>query len=243
MRPAALLCVLVAAAACLAPEAARAVRTGVDRRSLGAAAIAGALALGFALLGDAYADARVDAGRLEADMGGEGMRVDLDDALLLGDPERGAENSYLIYFDFRCPKCLGCFQTAQVLLRDHPDRAHFFFKHWPLDRECNPELFATRHENSCRAARAAMILHREGRSSEALHELFELDGRFTNKRLRELGEKYGVGGKEWTERIESRDVRDAVKRHVKEGNALDFAGVPNIYRNGRRERELRLPRR
>jgi uncharacterized membrane protein len=233
----------VAAAVCVVPGAWRAAKAGIPARTLAAAALAGCLVLLFAVLGEAYTRARVELGQVREDVGGAGMRVDVCDALMLGDPDRGAENSYLVYFDFGCPKCRGCYGTAKAILKDHPDRAHFFFKHWPLDRQCNGTLHRTVHENACEAAKAGTVLAHLGHSAQALEALFNLDGRFTRKRLREVAERLGVGGAEWDKLVAAPDLADAIRRDVDEGNRLDFSGVPRIFRNGRPEREMRLPRR
>ncbi|MHC4848299.1 MAG: vitamin K epoxide reductase family protein [Planctomycetota bacterium] len=228
---------------CLAPAGWRVAGGGVPRRTMGAAALAGGLALLFTLLGDGYAQGRTELGQLKADTGGAGMRIDVANAMLLGDPVRGAENSYVIYFDFGCPKCLGCYGTAKKVLKDHPDRVHFFFKHWPLDRRCNPTLHRTAHEGACMAAAAGTAFAGLGKSAQALEALFNMDTLFTKKRLEALGPKLGVDLEEFKKLLHGKNAKDAVARHVAEGNTLDFAAVPVIFRNGRREREVRLPRR
>jgi uncharacterized membrane protein len=204
----------VVAMICVVPAGWRAAGGGIPRPAMGATALAGCLALLFALLGEAYAGARTEYGQLRSETGGAGMRIDVDDAMLLGDPDLGAENSFVIYFDFGCPKCLKCYHTAKQVLKAHPDRAHFYFKHWPLDRRCNPTLHRTAHEGAC-----------------------------MERRLEAIGPKIGIEQETWKEAMNSKEAKEAVARHVDEGNTLDFAAVPQIFRNGRREREVRLPRR
>ena len=233
----------IVGAVVLVPIAWRARGAEWTRPALGAVGFAGSLALLFAVLLESYANGRTLLGQTKETGGGAAMRVEVSDAMLLGDPKRGAENSYVIYFDFGCPKCARCYSIAKKMLRNEPDRVHFFFKHWPLDRRCNAMLHRTVHEGACKAATAGTAAAQAGHSAQALEALFNMDKLFTRKRLRALGSRLGIDTAAWAEMLGSPEAADAVRRDVAEGNTLDFSGVPAVFRNGRREREMRLPRR
>jgi len=214
----------------------------VRAHAFGTAALTGAIALFLAVLGEAYASARTELGVLMADTGDASMRVEVADALIIGDPDNGAENSFLVYFDFGCPKCRQCYQQAIALQRRHPDRVHFIFKHWPLDRDCNKTLHRTVHPGSCAAARVGQASVRVGRSAEAMRELFKVN-HFIPSKLRAMGPAMGIDEKEWDALLASPEVAEDVASDIDEGNRLDLSGVPAVFRNGRRVQDMRLMRR
>jgi len=232
----------VIAAILVVPIAWGARGAGIQGRAFTAAACAGLIALFLAGLGESYASARTKLGLLVADRGEASMRVDVADALVIGDPETATENSFVLYFDFGCPECRKSYPRALEIQRRNPDRVHFIFKHWPLDRECNKKMHRTTHPGSCAAAKAGQASLRVGRSREVMRELFQMN-EFLPSKLRALGPKFGVDAAEWNALLKSPEVARELATDVAEGNQLDFSGVPAIFRNGRRVRDMRLLRR
>jgi uncharacterized membrane protein len=229
----------IVAGVLVVPVAWRARGAGLQARPFGAAALAGSMTLLLAVLGEAYADAHTRLGQLREDTGDANMRVEVSDAMLIGDPEKAPSNSFLVYFDFGCPRCRECYRMATKLHRESPDRVHFIFKHWPLDRDCNKTLHRTVHHGSCGAARAGQASVRVGRESEAMARLFKADS-FVPSDLRAMGPSWGIAADEWEALLASPEIADDVRRDVEEGNRLDLAGVPAVFRNGRRVLEMRL---
>ena len=232
----------VVAAILVVPIAWGARGAGIQGRAFAAATCAGVIALFLAGLGESYATARTNLGLLMADRGDASMRVDVADALVIGDPETATENSFLLYFDFGCPKCRQCYREAVVMQKRDPDRVHFIFKHWPLDRDCNKTMHRTTHPGSCGAAQAGQAALRIGKSRDAMRQLFQMN-EFLPSKLRAMGTKWGVDSAEWQALLKSPEVMEDLATDVAEGNALEFAGVPAIFRNGRRVQDLRLLRR
>jgi len=220
-------------------EARSANGTGAWAQPLRAAGVTGAILLLLAVQGEVFASGHERLGMLVEETGGASRRVDIADALLIGDPERGAQNSFLVYFDFGCPRCRACYKQATTLQKKHPDRVHFFFKHWPLDRKCNKTLHSTEHPGSCAAARAAQAAQVENRTAEAMNKLFFAPD-FSPPGLRDLGPKLGIDAQIWQALLKSPAIEQTVERDVAEGNSLDFNGVPKRFRNGRLVADLRL---
>ena len=232
----------VVAGVLVVPDAMRAKGGGDWALVLRAASISGALLLLLAVMGEAYATGHERLGLLAEETGGAAMRVGVVDALVIGDPVKASQNSFLVYFDFGCPRCLACYHSAVALQKKHPDRVHFFFKHWPLDKTCNPTLYSTKHPGSCSAARASQAAELEGRTAEVMRMLFGKQD-FSPPELRDLGPRLGIDPKLWKSLRESADVKEQVLADVAEGNKLDFGAVPQRFRNGRRVPDLRLRRR
>lgn len=234
----------IAAFVFVAPVAWSARTAGLPHVTVGATALASGVLLLFLLLGDNYANEKTRLGKVrDFAQGGEMMRVEVSDAIVLGDPVRGAENSFVVYFDFGCPNCLKCYRMASAIVKREPDRAHFFFKSWPLDRECNKKLTQTSHPNSCRAAAAGATAAALGKSNEGIAALFDMNKLFTTGRLRALGSSLGIDQKTWEAEFGSDAMKRIVQRDVEEGNLLELSGVPAVFLNGRRIQDMRLPRR
>ena len=200
-----------------------------------ALAFGGFLAAGILLLalaGESYAAQRTGLLRLFAQPGGQAMRLDISDTMTLGDPSTPI--SVVIFFDFGCPHCNACYDKAAYLAEKYPDKVHFRFKHFPLDRSCNPELDGTAHPAACLAAAAGQAAAGLGKSEEALEYLFE-NRRFgfTPDILDGLGKKLGVPAERWIGLRTAAAMKKLVARDIDDGNLLDLAYVPAVFVKGR----------
>lgn len=221
---------IVGTALALLPAAWRA-RT---RWRLEAAVLGGLLGLvvfALAATGDAYATSRAELLRLHTRPTGNLQRIDISDALRLG--KRDARLEVVVYFDFGCPRCAECYRTARRLVRDYPDDVVFYFKHYPLDRDCNLTLARTVHPAACRAAVAGQAAQARGLDAQALAYFFERDT-FTWPVIERFAEDHGFDRKEFRTLLESHEIGHLVARDIDEGNVLRLDGVPAAWVNGRR---------
>jgi len=223
---------IVVLAALVVPPAWRSLGRGLEPRPACFGGIAGVLVLLLAVSGDAYASQRAGLLRLFHQPAGDALRLDVSDALVIGDPETPLP--VLVFFDFGCPICKKCFAAAVKLQAEYPDEVHFVFKHFPLEKECNEALDRTANHNACRAAFAGQAASELGGTLPAMHYLFSKQGDgFTRRVIAELGEKLGETEKQWTSRLASESVKSLVERDIAEGNGLELYGVPTVYINGR----------
>ena len=159
------------------------------------------------------------------------QRIDISDALQIGNRE--AKLEVVIYFDFGCPVCRDCYLKARQLVRDHPGKVVFYFKQYPLDRDCNRTLARTVHPAGCRAAVAAQAAQSRGLEADALAYFFERDA-FTWPVVERFAADHGFDRKEFRQLLESIEIGHLVARDIAEGNALKLDGVPAAWVNGRR---------
>jgi uncharacterized membrane protein/predicted DsbA family dithiol-disulfide isomerase len=193
--------------------------------------IAGIL-LALALSGEAYASERIRLGRMFSTPDGKGLRVDISDTLVLGDP--ATRVSVVLYLDFGCPACRECSRKAVELVKKYPDCVHFRLKHYPLDRDCNQQLTEVLHPAACRAAVAGQAAQGLGLDAKAVPLIFghQEDG-FGPLVLKKVGEELGVPAAKWAEALASPQAKALVERDIAEGNALGLRQVPVAYVNGR----------
>jgi uncharacterized membrane protein/protein-disulfide isomerase len=221
---------ILGAAIAVLPPAWRA-RAGWRREPALLGVLLALVVLGVATTGDAYASSRAELLRMHARPTGNLQRIDISDALQIGNRE--AKLSVVIYFDFGCPVCRDCYHKALQLVRDHPGEVVFYFKQYPLDRDCNRTLARTVHPAGCRAAVAAQAAQSKGLEADALAYFFERAA-FTWPVVERFAADHGIDRKEFRQLLDSVEIGHLVARDIAEGNALKLDGVPAAWVNGRR---------
>jgi len=221
---------ILGTAIALLPPAWRA-RFGWRREPALLGALLALVILGVAATGDSYASSRAALLRLHTRPTGDLQRIDISDALRIGTPGEGL--SVVIFFDYGCPVCRDCYHKARQLVRDHPDEVVFYFKQYPLDRDCNQALVQTVHPAACRAALASQAAQSRGLDAAALAYFFERDA-FTWPVVERFAKDNGFDPKEFRSLLDTVQVGHLVARDVEEGNALKLDGVPAAWVNGRR---------
>jgi uncharacterized membrane protein/predicted DsbA family dithiol-disulfide isomerase len=221
---------ILGTAIALLPPAWRA-RTGWRLEPALVGALLALVVLGVTVTGDAYASSRAALLRMHSRPEGNLQRLDVSDTLRVG--EHGAPLSVVIYYDYGCPVCRDCYYKARRLVRDYPGRVVFYFKHYPLDRDCNKSLARTVHPAACRAAVASQAAQTRGRDNDALAYFFERDA-YTWPVIERFAEDIGFDRKEFRPLLESIEIGHLVARDIEEGNLLRLDGVPAAWVNGRR---------
>jgi 2-hydroxychromene-2-carboxylate isomerase len=111
------------------------------------------------------------------------------------------------------------------------------FKHFPMDKACNPELKKTLHPAACAAAVATEIVLKE-QGNEAfwrMHDLlFEDRERITAEYLFEVSEQVGVEEETVKSLLNTTSIWDRIKADVAQGRELGLTGTPALFLDGRR---------
>ncbi len=228
----------LALAVLVVPAAWRA-RSLLPRRPLLLGGSMAAFLLALALSGEAYASERTRLRRIFSLSSGKGMRLDIADSLLLGDPT--TRISAVLFFDFGCPFCRECCRKAFELVRQHPRCVHFWFKHYPLDRECNSTLSQTMHATACRGGLAGQAAQALKLDAQALGVVFGFqEDQFSKLVLAKIGEDLGVPAATWARHLAAPKTKEIVDRDIAEGNAMNLRFVPIAFVNGREVDTQRL---
>ncbi len=220
----------LALAVLLVPAAWRA-RALLPRRPLLLGGAMAAFLLVLARSGEAYASERTRLVQAYSPPG-KGMRLDISDSLLLGDPTTRV--SVVLFFEFGCPFCRECCRKAAELVRQHPRCVHFWLKHYPLERECNRTLSQTMHATACRGALAGQAAQGLKLDAQALGVIFGYqEDQFGKLVLAKIGEDLGVPAATWAAHLAAPKTKEIVDRDIAEGNALNLRVVPVAFVNGR----------
>lgn len=207
-------------------------RASLPRRPLLLGGTIAGILLALALSGEAYATEHARLQRMFVGAGGKGLRLDVSDTLVLGDPT--TRISVVLFFDFGCPACRAFEKEAAELVKKYPDSVHFRLKHYPLDRDCNQKLPEVLHPAACRAAVAGQAAQGLGLDAQAVPLIFgHQDDGFGPLVLRRIGEELGVPEAKWAQALASPEAKALVERDIAEGNALGLKQVPVAYVNGR----------
>lgn len=163
----------------------------------------------------------------------------------------GAENGYIViqkFADFLCPHCYHASQLLQEAMKRWPGRIKVYYRHFPLDSTCNPELHGKPNKPMgdwrCNGAQAAICAADYPKFPEFYHGIFEFQRQnlpITLEQLERLSQSNGLPwpqiqqcmGSVQTQQKLIRDITDAVKIKINStptlilNNRLLPAGTPD----------------
>lgn len=156
------------------------------------------------------------------------------------DPVRGpaeARHTLVVFSDFMCPACRALELTViEQRRKEFPGQFRIVFKHFPLDKTCNPELTRTLHPGACAgavAAEAARLLEGD-EAFWSLHDaMFHSNTRFSTQWVYAEVEKLGIDVEAYKARFQTRSVWNQIHANIAEGQALGLESTPNMFLNGR----------
>jgi protein-disulfide isomerase/uncharacterized membrane protein len=110
----------------------------------------------------------------------------------------------------------------------------YTFRHYPLDRKCNPATPKTRHPVACYAARAAEAVGTIAGDDGywAMHAwLFDHADRLGEQSLREVAAELGIDEGSLFAEMEAPEIKDAIAEDAEAGKAAGLRNVPCIFIN------------
>jgi protein-disulfide isomerase len=152
--------------------------------------------------------------------GGARRNIDLRQATRLG--PAGAQAEVVVFSDFQCPFCKRAAAEMHRLHRARPNRAKFYFKHFPLGY----------HPQALQAAQAAEAARRQGKFWEMHDLLFANAQELNDESYRRLALELGLDVELFERDRASFDVQNRVAADRAEGEALGVDGVPYFLING-----------
>jgi protein-disulfide isomerase len=156
------------------------------------------------------------------------------------DPVRGpadAKHTVIVFSDFMCPACQGMEITLLEPRREEfPGEFRIVFKHFPLDKTCNPELKSTLHPNACAGAVGveAIRLLKGKEAFWTMHDaVFHNPRRFTTELAFKTAAELGIDRETYMKRVQTTSAWDHIKANVAEGRKLGLDSTPALYFDGR----------
>ena len=145
------------------------------------------------------------------------------------------------FSDFQCPYCKKMAWSLKTAMMNYKDRVRLVFKHYPLDRKCNPFVRRTIHTQACDLAKAGICAQQQGRFWE-LHDLL-FGERFEKDRpLQGVAEILGLDVERFEKCMESEEAERLLRIDIDDGRRLKIRGTPVLLINGRVLPGYRRPR-
>ncbi len=134
-----------------------------------------------------------------------------------------ADMTIVAFMDFSSPATATLYRAIfDKAFRVHGDRVAVSYRAFPLEKNAE-SLFR---------AQAAAAAHKQNKFWEMADELVKLQGRpFDKNTALDIAKKLNLNMAQFNDDFDSREVREAIRRDIKLGEALNVTGVPAIFIN------------
>ena len=151
-------------------------------------------------------------------------------------PFLGSGNARLTiveFSDFRCPFCRRGAKYLRIVSTDYQKDADIVFKHFPLDRDCNPMIQRTLHPGACKLAEGAVCADLQGKFWEFHDMAFQSQGSVSDALLSDIAQKIGLNIDQFYECLSSTKAKEVIRQDIDEALALGVRQTPMLFINGR----------
>ncbi len=154
---------------------------------------------------------------------------------------RGVPIDIVVFSDFQCPSCKRFAPILEDAIKPlFAGRARLVFKHYPLDRECNPHVSRTMHPQACTAARIAEAARVVG-GNEAFWKVHDLlfdpqreAGEAKPPNLDEIATALDLDADQLRQAVDSQEVTRRIRDDITLARACEVVGTPAVFVNGKR---------
>jgi protein-disulfide isomerase/uncharacterized membrane protein len=157
--------------------------------------------------------------------------VGLDDPIL-GPPDSPVQ--IVLFSDFECPACRFHAGQLRSLQEKNARTLHIVFKHYPLDKGCNPSMKRNLHARACDSAYAAEAARRQGQFWTFHDKLFELGVGTDTNVFRAAARSVGLDVERFEADRSDEGIKSKVRADMELAARLDVHGTPTLFLNKRR---------
>jgi protein-disulfide isomerase len=137
------------------------------------------------------------------------------------------------FSDFQCPHCARAYRDLKRVLPRFRSDVQVVFRHFPLDKSCNPAVTASAHPYACLAAAASECAAAQGRFWEYHDVLFEHQSALGRDHLVRYADDLGLDRARFLACLDSDAPRVAVRSDVAAAEKLGIKSTPTFFLNGR----------
>lgn len=140
------------------------------------------------------------------------------------------------FSDFLCPFCRNLAGALNQFVPKAEGRVAVYFKHFPLDQECNPSLPRTSHPGACLLALGAICAEYQGKFEAYHNRVFAAEGLRSPgaEDVVRLAGEAGLNGAAIRGCLEDPRARSELTAHIEEARKLEVQGTPTLYVNGKK---------
>lgn len=143
------------------------------------------------------------------------------------------------YSDFLCPYCRNLAGALSNYMPQSGGKVAIFFKHYPLDQDCNPGLSRTLHEGACELALGGVCATEQNRFWPYHDRVFtESPVNAKEADIVRIAVAAGLDGDAMTACLASQSAKDKLSADIQEAKRLQVNSTPTIYVNGRKLAQL-----
>lgn len=137
------------------------------------------------------------------------------------------------FSDFQCPYCQRAAFMLKPLLLEFGSKIRFVFRHYPLDRSCNPHIQWEAHDQACLAAFAAVCAEKR-RDFESYHDdIFHSQKKLGRELFLELARRRGWDIAAFEACLADPETKARVLSDIELGQKVFVEGTPTVFVNGR----------
>jgi protein-disulfide isomerase len=139
------------------------------------------------------------------------------------------------YSDMLCPFCRSLAQGLHAWLPTSAGRVAVTFKHYPLDRTCNPGVTRTLHPGACRLALAGVCAHEQGRFWAYHDAVFATELKEAGEAdVLRLAQQAGLEVGKLNACMQSVPAQARLRADIEEAQRLGVQATPTVFVNGRK---------
>ncbi len=148
---------------------------------------------------------------------------------------RDAPITVASYSDFMCPFCRDLAVGLKSYLPTTGNQVKSVYKHFPLDKTCNPSLGSTVHPGACDLALAGICAEESGRFWDFHDKVFARRwDRATREDVLKIGASVGLEGPKLAACMDSAATRGRLLKDVEEAARVGVGSTPTVLVNGRK---------
>jgi len=152
------------------------------------------------------------------------------------DPWKGSLDAKVViveFADFECPYCKRMASQLSELYDAYKADAIFIYKHFPLDKACNPGSRSRKHRKACSAALASVCAQQQGRFWAYHDILYKNQHAIDAEDLKLYAQKMGLDMDRFKSCLNERQSRNQMRIDTEMGKSLDIHGTPRLFINGK----------
>ena len=139
------------------------------------------------------------------------------------------------YADFLCPACRNLARALTGFLPQSGNRVEIFYKNYPLDQACNPNLQRSTHPGACLLAQGGFCAQDQGKFWPYHDRVFEsADGEGAHEDVLRFATGAGLDMAAFGACLASEKTRDRLSAQIAEAKRLGVQSTPTFYVNGKK---------
>ena len=140
------------------------------------------------------------------------------------------------FSDFLCPFCKNIAGAFASYLPASGGRVSVYFKNYPLDSECNPNVSTSVHAGACHLARGGLCAHEQGRFWPYHDKVFFGSplANPTKADVARLAGEAGLDAAAFQACVETPRIKEKLAAEIAEAKASGVDATPTLFVNGKR---------